>query len=262
VRRARKVVAEHGGWYTRALVEKPLLTNSLTAALLAAIGDAGAQAVEYALDIMSPGKSSYNWGRTINMAAFGLVSGPIYSLWYRGLDRAAKSSTFALSYEAQIGSKVMADAVLASPFMLHLYYGITGLLEGRSSDDIMENARGSFYKAWGLGLSVWMPVQVFNFHLTPVHLQPIVVAFVDTAWKLSLSLLNHYAAYGKKGEAIGAEKAAPALSFDWPTPTYKLQLAQVELAAQAATLAAQEERLAAQEAEIGALKQKIAALSR
>ncbi len=255
---AEKVLADRVGdgllgFYCRALIEKPLVTNSLTAGLLGAVGDAAAQYAEYFLDIMSPGKSRYNWQRTVNMATFGMIAGPIYSTWYRGLDRAAKSSTFALSYESRIFSKVMADNVLFSPLMLHLYYGVTGLMEGREFNDIVENARSSFYRAWGLGISLWFPVQFFNFHLMPVHLQPIVVAGVDTAWKMTLSCLNHSAAYGKNEVKRVEERAAPALSFEWPTPTQKLHLCQRELAQQQAMIGRLQVKVAEQEKEIARL---------
>lgn len=222
------------GWFRRLLIERPLVTNSLTAAGLGVAGDAAAQYAEFFFDITSPGKSSYNWNRSINMAVFGAIAGPIYSGWYRALDRAAKSSTFGMSYDPQIVFKVIADNVFASPFMLHLYYGVTGVLEGREMMDIVDNARTSFYRAWGLGLSVWMPAQFFNFHMMPVWAQPVFVASVDTAWKMSLSLLNHKAAYGKQPDRAPGEMgpAAPALSFEWPTPSQKLAACQTEIAKQ------------------------------
>jgi len=226
------------GWYRRLLIEKPLVANSLTAAGLGVAGDAAAQYAEFFFDITSPGKSSYNWKRTINMAAFGLIAGPIYSGWYRALDRAAKSSTFSMSYEPQIVFKVLSDNVLASPFMLHLYYGVTGVLEGRDLIDIIDNARNSFHRAWALGLSVWMPAQFFNFVVLPVWAQPVLVASVDTAWKMSLSLLNHKAAYGKQPDGTPGEPstAAPALSFEWPTPSQKLAACKIEMANQEAQI--------------------------
>lgn len=174
-------------WYRTRLVEAPLSTNALTAASLGAVGDAVAQYLEYVFDIMSPGKCKYNWGRTYNMAAFGLVAGPIYGTWYRGLDVATRAVIVESNVELRLVTKVVADSVLAGPAMLHLYYGLTGLMEGRSVGEIVDTMRSSFYKAWGLGVSVWVPAQFFNFNFAPVYLQPVVVATVDTTWKLFLS---------------------------------------------------------------------------
>jgi hypothetical protein len=157
-----------------------------------------------------------------------------------------------MSYEPQIIFKVLSDNVFASPFMLHLYYGVTGVLEGRDMNSIIDNARSSFYKAWGLGLSVWMPAQFFNFVVIPVWAQPVWVAFVDTAWKMSLSLLNHKAAYGKTADRTPGEAgpAAPALSFEWPSPSQKLADCKIEMARQEAQI----EQLALENAQ---LKQKV-----
>ena len=154
-----------------------------------------------------------------------------------------------MSYEPQIVFKVMADSVLASPFMLHLYYGVTGVLEGRDMMDIIDNARNSFYKAWALGLSVWMPAQFFNFVVVPVWAQPVMVATVDTAWKMSLSLLNHKAAYGKQPHRAPGETgpAAPALTFEWPTPSQKLAACKIEMAKQEAQIEELKQKVAEQE---------------
>jgi hypothetical protein len=65
------------GWYRKLLIERPLVMNSLTAAGLGVAGDAAAQYAEFFLDITSPGKTNYNWKRTINMAAFGAIAGPV-----------------------------------------------------------------------------------------------------------------------------------------------------------------------------------------
>lgn len=225
---------------TRALTEYPLRTNALVAGSLGAAGDAAAQLCEYYLGIMSPGKTTYNWPRTVNMAVFGVVAGPVFSLWYRGLDKAAKA--VALRYEPRLAIKIIADNLLAAPMMLHLYYGLMGALEGRSWDEIVENARSSFYKAWGLGVSVWIPFQFLNFHVMPVFLQPVVIATFDVVYKMGLSLLNHKAAYGRVDQSspairalaedprraeVPGVKAAPALQFEWPSPTAKLHLLQV-----------------------------------
>jgi len=253
-------------WYRSLLISAPLRTNAVTAGLLGAAGDALAQGCEYVLDIMSPGKSGYNWPRTVNMAVFGLVAGPLYSAWYRGLDHAVK--TCVVNYEVQIFSKVITDNVLAAPLMLHLYYGLTGLLEGRSPAECLENARSSFYKAWGLGLPIWFPVQFFNFHLVGVPFQAITVAFVDTGWKMSLSLLNHRAAYGKHpeedgpiiklftGEGPKLDKAAPALHFSWPSPTTKLEGAQLRMAEQQLEIECLQQQLADQNRQLTGLNQQ------
>ena len=83
------IVSRLVSWYTTELLERPIKTNAVTQAVLCGLGDGIAQACEYKLDVMSPGKERYNYLRTARMAAYGfLVAGPIYSVWYRILDRA------------------------------------------------------------------------------------------------------------------------------------------------------------------------------
>ena len=78
------IVQKIVSWYMNALVEHPIRTNAITQGCLCGLGDGIAQACEWRLDVMSPGKSSYNFLRTARMAAYGFfVAGPIYSASFR-----------------------------------------------------------------------------------------------------------------------------------------------------------------------------------
>jgi len=206
--------------------------------MLCAVGDGLTQAVEWRMQIMSPEKTGYNFSRTLRMAIYGLMAGPLYATWYRCLDVTSKAAS--VSYEplvsgklAQLitrspaatslvqrssllqwatslhkeealshsplrvlGYKVVADALLASPCMLHAYFMSIGVLEGRSCRDIFETAQVNFHRAWGLSLVVWTPVQMLNFHFVPIHFQALFVSAVNVGWKMTLSLINHYHDYG------------------------------------------------------------------
>ena len=90
-------------------------------------------------------------------------------------------------------AKVMADGLLANPVMLNCYFFTNGLLEMRSPAETLQLAKEQFHYSWGLGLLVWTPVQIINFHFLPVHFQAAFVSIVNVGWKTTLSLLAHRA---------------------------------------------------------------------
>ena len=221
-------------WYSDALVAQPIRTNALTQGLLCGLGDGIAQACEWKLEVMSPNKSNYNYLRTARMAAYGfLVAGPIYSCWYRLLDKVGRSvrisyqplvtgrlgsllhgaSAFAPQSTAWIkrlrtsapgpvsalqltGGKVLADGLLGNPMILHAYFASIGVLEGRPPRDIVSNTKEKFHNTWGLAVVVWTPLQCVNFGLVPLHLQAAFVAVANVGWSTTLSLLSHYKEFG------------------------------------------------------------------
>lgn len=86
---AQRVIALTNGrfaarWaqYQQLLLDYPVVTNSVTAGALYALGDFAAQCIEAAIGVSSPDKTSYNYMRTLRMTTFGaLVAGPWLALW-------------------------------------------------------------------------------------------------------------------------------------------------------------------------------------
>ena len=141
----------------------------------------------------SPEKESYNYMRTVRMAAWGtLIGGPILAVWYRSLHTAMES--LSVSYAPVVGTrlawlaertpamswvadlhkpevvkvsagrmllgKVVLDTTLFQAPFLNLYFGVMGALEGLSASEIYEKTKASFHRAWALCFLVWTPVQV------------------------------------------------------------------------------------------------------
>jgi len=231
-------------WYSEALVRQPIRTNAVTQGVLCALGDGIAQACEWKLGVMSPGKSDYNYMRTARMAAYGFfVAGPIYSLWYRLLDHVCRSigvshqplvtgrlgsllhgaSAFAphstrwlkrlrtskpapVSAAQLTAGKVLADGLLGNPMILHAYFATIGVLEGRPVPAIISNTKERFHNAWGLAVIVWTPIQCVNFGLVPLHLQAAFVAVANVGWSTTLSLLSHYKEFGSAEQRATLER--------------------------------------------------------
>ena len=71
---AGRAVARRGAdaveWYRRMLAERPIAANAVTCGTLYAAGDGIAQHLERAFGLQSPGKSQYNWRRTLRAVSY------------------------------------------------------------------------------------------------------------------------------------------------------------------------------------------------
>ena len=84
---AGRVVARRGAdaveWYRKMLAERPIAANALTCGTLYAAGDCIAQQLERIFGLQSPGKSGYNYRRTLRVFVGGACyAGPCMALWY------------------------------------------------------------------------------------------------------------------------------------------------------------------------------------
>ena len=205
--------------YGNLLEAYPLLTNSATAGAMYGGSDAAAQGIEWALDIESPHKVEYNWGRTLRMSLFGgCIAGPTLSLWYPLLHKITVA--FRVKYKPaglfsfrrvdileegtlkdkakEVGVKVLFDNLFFQAPFLTCYFLVTGMLEGLSPSAVFDKTQRNFHAAWFYGVLLWGPVQSANFWLVPVPFQALVVNVVNAGWKTSLSVLYHSRDYGGK----------------------------------------------------------------
>lgn len=207
------------GRYATQLAERPLRTNALTSGLLCALGDVLAQAVESRNHLKDAALDGARTGRMLIYGVF--VCGPLLTGWYQGLNHVGQA--LSVSYRPVISwipawyreapgtsparllaTKVVADSLLFQAPFLTLYFGVMGLLEGKSAEQIYRKTKDSFHQAWALSLLVWTPVQCVNLFFVPVAWQPFVVSAVNVGWKSTLSLLNQHA------HAAGPENAFDA----------------------------------------------------
>jgi len=213
------------------MIENPLRANAAISGTLCAVGDLIAQTIERRMDAepmdtshdgflgfdvgFDPGFDAKRTGRMLVYGTF--VCGPVLHFWYGAL--AVVSEALSVSYVPVVGSrvgsllpwlgsfqkeaagvitptqlliaKVAADGLFFQAPFLNLYFFTMGLLEGRPLREIVEKAKASFHRAWGLSLLVWTPVQLLNLSLVPSFAQPAVVSAVNVGWKTTLSILNN-----------------------------------------------------------------------
>ncbi|KAL4786559.1 hypothetical protein BJX76DRAFT_105906 [Aspergillus varians] len=166
-------------WYQAKLAKQPILTTSVTSALLFATGDALAQ---QAVD--RKGLEKHDFARTGRMALYGGAAfGPAATLWFRFLQhRVILKNT-----KATIIARVAADQCLFGPLHLTCFLTSMAAMEG---EDPIEKWKSTFLPVYKANLAVWPMVQLINFGFVPLEHRVLVVNVISLGWNCFLSLIS------------------------------------------------------------------------
>ncbi|KAJ5698082.1 hypothetical protein N7462_000087 [Penicillium macrosclerotiorum] len=166
-------------WYQSKLAKNPILTASITSAVLFGSGDVLAQ---QAVD--RKGLEKHDFARTGRMALYGgAIFGPAATTWYGILQR----HVVLRGTKATTVARVAADQVVFAPIQLTCFLSSMAILEGTDPLEKLQNAWIPSYRA---NLMVWPFVQGVNFTFVPLELRVLVVNVVSLGWNCFLSLLN------------------------------------------------------------------------
>ncbi|RFU30884.1 hypothetical protein B7463_g5463, partial [Scytalidium lignicola] len=166
-------------WYQRKLASSPLLTQSITTAVLFATGDAAAQQL-----VEKRGLKKHDLARTGRMVLYGgAVFGPAATTWFKFLQH----KVVLRNKNAEIVARVAADQLIFAPTNLFFFLSSMAIMEGSSPKDKLDN---SYKTAIQSNWMVWPFVQAVNFKLVPLHHRVLVVNVISIGWNCYLSFLN------------------------------------------------------------------------
>ncbi|KAF2139826.1 uncharacterized protein K452DRAFT_289202 [Aplosporella prunicola CBS 121167] len=182
------------GWYRLQLARRPLLTQSVTTAILFATGDVMAQQ-----GVEGRGLKKHEWARTGRMALYGgAIFGPAATTWFKALQRIQLGST-----NATIVARVAADQLLFAPTNMCLFLSTMAVLEGTSPQKKLESTyMPALQKNW----MVWPFVQIGNFKFVPLEHRVLVVNVISLGWNCYLSFLNSQGSAAGQAGPPAAEK--------------------------------------------------------
>ncbi|KAI2951265.1 hypothetical protein CBS147323_10578 [Aspergillus niger] len=166
-------------WYQRCLIQRPLLTQSLTTATLFAVGDGLAQqAVE------KKGLPNHDVTRTGRMALYGgAVFGPVATKWFRFLQNRVQLSTPTKTLAARVG----ADQLVCAPTMIGVFLTSMSVMEGVNPQEKLSR---TYWDALRANWMLWPAVQTLNLALVPLQYRVLTVNVVNIGWNCFLSLVN------------------------------------------------------------------------
>ncbi|MCL7049702.1 hypothetical protein MKW94_001275 [Papaver nudicaule] len=185
--------AENGGgnwslisWYLKLLEMYPLLTKSVTSALLNLIGDLACQ-------ILIDKVPTADVKRTFifTFLGFALV-GPALHFWYLYLSKLVTAS----GATGAVLSLVL-DQFVFSPIFLGVFLSTLVTLEGKPSQ-VVPKLRQEWFSAVIANWQLWIPFQFLNFRFVPQNFQVLAANVVALAWNVILSFKAHKAILPKQ----------------------------------------------------------------
>lgn len=166
-------------WYQSKLRTAPLLTQSITTAVLFATGDTMAQQ-----GVERRGLEKHDLMRTGRMAAYGgCIFGPAATKWFDFLVRRVNLP----SKNGTILARVACDQFLFAPVNMTLFLSSMAYMEGNSP---VQRLKDAFVPGYQKNLMVWPWVQFTNFKYVPAEMRVLVVNIISLGWNCYLSFLN------------------------------------------------------------------------
>ncbi|ODM18235.1 Protein sym1 [Aspergillus cristatus] len=166
-------------WYQSKLAKQPILTASVTSAILFGGGDVLAQQL-----VDRRGLEKHDIARTGRMALYGgAIFGPAATTWFGFLQHhvVLKNS------KATIVARVAADQCLFTPTHLTCFLSSMAIMEG---SDPIEKLRTTFWPSYKANLTIWPLVQGVNFTFVPLEYRVLAVNLVSLGWNCLLSMIN------------------------------------------------------------------------
>ncbi|PHH67067.1 hypothetical protein CDD81_4462 [Ophiocordyceps australis] len=166
-------------WYNARLAARPMLTQSVTTAILFATGDITAQQL-----VEKRGAAKHDLVRTGRMALYGgCIFGPVATTWFGFLARRVRLPNPKLETLA----RVAIDQTVFAPVMISVFLSSMATMEGASAKERLNKAWWPALKAnWML----WPFVQVINFGFLPLQHRVLFANIVSIGWNCYLSWIN------------------------------------------------------------------------
>ena len=171
-------------WYSRKLDTHPILTKSLSSAIIGGSGDILSQYI-----VARNANRSLDWDyvRTSRFAFMGIVLiGPVIHVWYGAVMRWFPGNSF-----SSIVRRVAVDQLLFSPLFLPTFLSGLWLLEGKSPDQVISGLQHTVPTAIVANWALWVPAQAINFRFIPGKYQVLFSNFVGFIWNAYLSYTAH-----------------------------------------------------------------------
>ncbi|KAL9648565.1 hypothetical protein ABK040_012224 [Willaertia magna] len=183
-----------GSWYFHQLQHRPIVTKSVSAALLVGAGDLLTQTIQHERHH----ELKFDFERTLKMASFGLfMVGPTLHLWYKFLDKYI-AKKYPSGYIPTKKEKILnatrqmaVDQLGFSPFSLFQFLTYMGLIEGHSMSDVWIKLKKDLFPTLLVNWMVWPAVQLINFTIVPYHFRVLFVNAVSIFWNAYLSYVQH-----------------------------------------------------------------------
>ncbi|GMK59275.1 hypothetical protein CspeluHIS016_0702900 [Cutaneotrichosporon spelunceum] len=186
--------------YLTQLAARPLRTKMVTSGTMFFIGDAIAQFGIEGRRVSSDAVPQEGYGpvdddivlaynpiRAVRQAVYGaLVLAPLGHNWLVRLDKVKFANKW-----GTLGAKVGLDQLVWGPFIVTAFWTWTGMMEGKSTQQVADLVHFAFPGAYSKCVAVFGPTQIVNFLWVPLHHRLMVHQTVGLGWNIFLSYMTN-----------------------------------------------------------------------
>ncbi|BAM79637.1 similar to peroxisomal membrane protein PMP22 [Cyanidioschyzon merolae strain 10D] len=160
--------------YLRKLQTDPVVTKSISAAIISLVSDLLASSLS---------GSKLSSRSLLNQFSIGLaIRGPIVHYFHQFLDRVVFARVTNQTQIAVVIAKVIIDQFIFSPPYNALYFLIIGLLEDRSLAEIGRKIRRELWGVMKTNWIVWTPANIISYYAIPLELRVLWGNLVGIIW--------------------------------------------------------------------------------
>ncbi|VFQ68387.1 unnamed protein product [Cuscuta campestris] len=168
------------GWYLELLKTRPILTKSLTCAVIYTAADLSSQTLSGALSL-----GQYDLLRTLRMSGYGmLILGPSLHFWFNFLFRALPKQDLRSTI-----TKMALGQTVYGPIMTVVFFSVNAALQGENGAEILARLKRDFIPTMASGIMYWPICDFVTFRFIPVHLQPLVSNSFSYIWNVYLTYM-------------------------------------------------------------------------
>ncbi|XP_073158789.1 uncharacterized protein [Henckelia pumila] len=166
-------------WYLGMLESRPILTKSISSAIIYAAADATSQMIT-----MEP-HDTWNPLRTLRMAGFGLmILGPSQHLWFNFVARVAPKRDVISTFK-----KLAMGQLFYGPTINGIFFSYNAALQGENGNEIVARLKRDLIPTLLNGLLYWPICDFFTYKIIPVHLQPLMNSSFAFLWTIYLTYM-------------------------------------------------------------------------
>lgn len=166
-------------WYLGMLDSRPIITKSISSALIYAAADITTQT------ITMESYSSWDTIRTLRMAGFGMIIlGPAQHMWFNFVARVLPKRDVITTFK-----KLLMGQLVYGPAITGAFFAFNAALQGERGIEIIARLKRDLLPTLLNGLLYWPICDFFTYKIIPVHLQPLMNSSFSYLWTIYLTYM-------------------------------------------------------------------------
>ncbi|GAA6109850.1 peroxisomal membrane protein 2 [Tachysurus ichikawai] len=170
--------------YLHLLKKYPIITKSVTSAILSSLGNLLSQALESKKKLKEgQSRKEVDLYGPIRFALYGLViTGPLSHFFYQLLEL-----LFPASAPYSTLKRLLLERLVFAPAFLFLFFAVMNILEGKTNADLQDKLKARYWPALKMNWKVWTPFQFININYVPVQFRVLFANLIALFWNAYLT---------------------------------------------------------------------------